>query len=137
MYNNRTCVKKAEGNVRGALKNCEKSLTIMLHLNMLDQLPTCYLNVCALYSTLGLHSEALKHAFLALQILRELIKDTHGKVWDQGIASPRSLRILACITKLSGHSLCVLVSHLVGQCAKKNCVGCNAMRCIPCRLMLK
>jgi tetratricopeptide (TPR) repeat protein len=80
MYNNRTCVKKAEGNVRGALKNCEKSLTIMLHLNMLDQLPTCYLNVCALYSTLGLHSEALKHAFLALQILRELIKDTHGKV---------------------------------------------------------
>lgn len=50
---------------------------------MLDQLPTCYLNVCALYSTLGLHAEALKHAFLALQILRELIRNIDNQVWMQ------------------------------------------------------
>lgn len=73
VFNSMTCLSKAQGNIRAALKHCEKGLTIMLQLNMLSQLPTCYLNVCALYSTLGLHAEALKHASLALQILRELI----------------------------------------------------------------
>eukprot|EP00668_Euglena_longa_P015570 GGOE01019669.1.p1 GENE.GGOE01019669.1~~GGOE01019669.1.p1 ORF type:complete len:416 (+),score=146.23 GGOE01019669.1:78-1325(+) len=80
MFNGMTCMAKGKGDVRAALKHCEKGLSIMLHLNMLDQLPTCYLNVCALYSTLGLHAEALKHAFLALQILRELIRNIDAQV---------------------------------------------------------
>eukprot|EP00667_Euglena_gracilis_P013089 EG_transcript_13488 len=85
MFNGMTCMAKGKGDVRAALKHCEKGLSIMLHLNMLDQLPTCYLNVCALYSTLGLHAEALKHAFLALQILRELIRNIDNQV----ILSPK------------------------------------------------
>ena len=39
----------------------------MLRLNLMDQLPTSYLNICALYSALGMHKEAVKHGILALQ----------------------------------------------------------------------
>eukprot|EP01012_Entosiphon_sulcatum_P004949 TRINITY_DN12086_c0_g1_i1.p1 TRINITY_DN12086_c0_g1~~TRINITY_DN12086_c0_g1_i1.p1 ORF type:complete len:395 (+),score=67.20 TRINITY_DN12086_c0_g1_i1:968-2152(+) len=71
--NHWTCIKKSQGDVRGALKVTEKALSILLHLQLLDQLPTCYLNICALYSALGLHAEALQHAYLALQVVKELV----------------------------------------------------------------
>eukprot|EP00998_Keelungia_sp_KM082_P002275 NODE_1276_length_1400_cov_60.940299_g1265_i0.p1 GENE.NODE_1276_length_1400_cov_60.940299_g1265_i0~~NODE_1276_length_1400_cov_60.940299_g1265_i0.p1 ORF type:complete len:425 (-),score=86.76 NODE_1276_length_1400_cov_60.940299_g1265_i0:34-1308(-) len=74
MFKAQTCIKKNQGNIRGALKYTEKGLAIMLKMNMLDDLPSCYLNLCALYSALGLHAEALKHAFLSLQVVKELIK---------------------------------------------------------------
>eukprot|EP01006_Ploeotia_vitrea_P006036 TRINITY_DN12116_c0_g1_i1.p1 TRINITY_DN12116_c0_g1~~TRINITY_DN12116_c0_g1_i1.p1 ORF type:complete len:872 (-),score=138.22 TRINITY_DN12116_c0_g1_i1:571-2853(-) len=76
MYHNLTCIKRTQGNVRRALKFAEKALSVLLHLHLLDQLPTSYLNICALYSSLGLHSEALRHAYMALQVVKELIELT-------------------------------------------------------------
>jgi len=74
MFNILTCLSKAKGNVREALRHCARGFEIMLSLNSLDHLPTCYLNACALYSSIGLHAEALRHALLALQILQQRIQ---------------------------------------------------------------
>jgi len=52
----------------------------MMSANSLDHLPTCYLNACALYSSIGLHAEALRHALLALQILQQRIQSLGAQV---------------------------------------------------------
>lgn len=42
------------GDTHGALKTSSRALQIMQRLELFDELPTSYLNVCALYSSLGL-----------------------------------------------------------------------------------
>eukprot|EP00668_Euglena_longa_P017051 GGOE01021382.1.p1 GENE.GGOE01021382.1~~GGOE01021382.1.p1 ORF type:complete len:158 (+),score=44.18 GGOE01021382.1:54-527(+) len=54
VFNVMTCLCKSQGDIHGALKASSRALQIMLHLELFEELPTSYLNVCALYSSLGL-----------------------------------------------------------------------------------
>eukprot|EP00667_Euglena_gracilis_P016626 EG_transcript_17417 len=84
VFNVMTCLCKSQGDTHGALKTSSRALQIMQRLELFDELPTSYLNVCALYSSLGLHAEALQHALLALQVLRELLRKLPGSEGEGG-----------------------------------------------------
>ena len=64
------CVRKGQGRVPDALRYAEKALSVMMSLNRLADLPQCYLNLGSLLASMGLHAEALKHSFLALQTVK-------------------------------------------------------------------
>eukprot|EP00667_Euglena_gracilis_P000069 EG_transcript_69 len=73
MHHNYTCLHKRNGDIQAALRSTEKALGILHRFHLLDQLPTCYLNVCALYSSLGLHDEALQQALRSIEVAKALL----------------------------------------------------------------
>ena len=69
-------LKRASGGLPGALRYAEKASLIFLHLDSLEDIPRCLLNVSAINSALGLHKLALRYAYLALQAVRAVLRTT-------------------------------------------------------------
>eukprot|EP00906_Rhabdomonas_costata_P009663 RCo013646 len=81
MFHCFACLRKSQGKPKDALRYAEKALDVILQLGLVTELPQCYLNLCGLMSAIGLHAEALKHALLSLQTVKDLlVQHTHGEL---------------------------------------------------------
>lgn len=69
------------GDTHGALKTSSRALQIMQRLELFDELPTSYLNVCALYSSLGLCVPSLQMSWQGSTYPSP--RKWVGKMWQQ------------------------------------------------------
>jgi len=70
-YNNLGCYFRKLGRTREALINLEKALRLLENINDAAHAGDTHLNICAVLSQTGRHSEALDHAQTALILLQE------------------------------------------------------------------
>ncbi|ETV99644.1 hypothetical protein H310_07713 [Aphanomyces invadans] len=69
--NNMACYFRRIGKLHGALSCLKRALAIELQLNKLQTTADTHLNLCAVLSTMGKHSEAVEHAQSALILLQD------------------------------------------------------------------
>eukprot|EP01064_Diplonema_japonicum_P033252 TRINITY_DN6508_c1_g2_i1.p1 TRINITY_DN6508_c1_g2~~TRINITY_DN6508_c1_g2_i1.p1 ORF type:complete len:813 (+),score=73.11 TRINITY_DN6508_c1_g2_i1:76-2514(+) len=79
MFTLYSVLKQMMGKPLCGLRYAEKSAMLFLKLSVVEELPRCFLNLCALNSSLGLHRPALKYAYTALQHARQL-QGTEGSL---------------------------------------------------------
>ena len=72
-YNNLACYYRRIKKYRSALTYLENALAIELKLESVESLADTHLNLCAVLSQLGRHSEALEHILMSLVMLQEEI----------------------------------------------------------------
>ncbi|KAF0691707.1 Aste57867_17119 [Aphanomyces stellatus] len=69
--NNMACYYRRIGKLHGALTCLKRALAIELQLGKVQTTADTHLNLCAVYSTMGKHNEAVEHAQSALILLQE------------------------------------------------------------------
>ncbi len=70
-YNNYACFARQQGKLQTALQYLTKALAIEQRLVHVDNPADTHLNMCAVLSQLGRHTEAQAHALAALKLLQE------------------------------------------------------------------
>ncbi|KAH9187783.1 hypothetical protein AeNC1_010242 [Aphanomyces euteiches] len=69
--NNMACYYRRVGKLHGALSCLKRALAIEIKLNKLHTTADTHLNLCAVYSTMGKHTQAIEHVQSALSLLQE------------------------------------------------------------------
>ena len=94
--NNLACYHRRRGKLNLALKCLKKTLRLEANLPDVKHPGDTHLNVCAVLSQLGRHSQALEHAQAALILLQEELFDPAQHEEDGGGISPDRIAVL-CI----------------------------------------